>query len=88
MGVNFDILEREGPVMEKKWNTMEDALNIKPLDPYKSTPYIADILKNLRKEVGNKATVLGFVGLPYTLATYLVCGPDNPGLGDSRVLRR
>jgi uroporphyrinogen-III decarboxylase len=57
MGVNFDILEREGPVMEKKWNTMEDALNIKPLDPYKSTPYIADILKNLRKEVGNKATL-------------------------------
>jgi len=37
-----------------------------------STPFVAQALKNLRHEVGNKATVLGFVGLPYTLATYMV----------------
>jgi uroporphyrinogen-III decarboxylase len=29
------------------------------------------------KQVGNKATVLGFVGLPYTLATYLVEGATS-----------
>jgi hypothetical protein len=31
-------------------------------------------LGDLRKNVGNTATVLGFVGLPYTLATYLIEG--------------
>ncbi len=31
-------------------------------------------LGELRAKVGNKATVLGFVGLPYTLATYLIEG--------------
>jgi uroporphyrinogen decarboxylase len=86
MGVNFDILEKEGPVMDKKWHTMEDALSIKPLDPYKSTPYIAEILKNLRREVGNKATVLGFVGLPYTLATYLVEGGSSKEFKDIKTL--
>jgi uroporphyrinogen decarboxylase len=42
-----------------------------------STPFVAQALKNLRHEVGNKATVLGFVGLPYTLATYMV-RPEKP----------
>jgi uroporphyrinogen decarboxylase len=86
MGVNFDILDKEGPVMEKKWNTMEDAMNIKPLDPHKSNPYVGQILKNLRKEVGNKATVLGFVGLPYTLATYLVEGGSSKEYKDIKTL--
>ena len=31
-------------------------------------------LGNLRREVGNEATVLGFIGAPYTMATYCVEG--------------
>lgn len=36
------------------------------------TPYIHTCV-----QVGNEATVLGFVGLPYTLATYLVEGKSS-----------
>ena len=50
---------------------MADVDRIKQIEPYKSTPFVAEALKNLRHEVGNQATVLGFVGLPYTLATYV-----------------
>ena len=53
---------------------MNDVEKIKPLDPFTHTPFVAEALKNLRHEVGNKATVLGFVGCPYTLATYMVEG--------------
>lgn len=76
MGVDFDITEKEGPKM-KTWTTMEDIEKIKPIDPYKHTPFVAEALKNLRREVGNRATVLGFVGLPYTLATYMVEGGSS-----------
>lgn len=76
MGVNFDITEREGPKMET-WTTMADVDKIKPIDPVKHTPFVAEALKNLRQEVGNRATVLGFVGLPYTLATYMVEGGSS-----------
>ena len=76
MGVNFDITEREGPKMET-WTTMADVDKIKPIDPHKHTPFVAEALKNLRQEVGNRATVLGFVGLPYTLATYMVEGGSS-----------
>jgi uroporphyrinogen decarboxylase len=73
MGIDFDILEKEGPKMPT-WRTMQDVEKMKLMDPYLSTPFVAEALKNLRKEVGNRATVLGFVGLPYTLATYMVEG--------------
>lgn len=43
-----------------------------PIDSEKACPFVGETLRELRKTVGDKATVLGFVGCPYTLATYLV----------------
>lgn len=76
MGIEFDILEKEGPKM-KAWSTMADVDKIHTINPAVSTPFVAEALKCLRKEVGNKAAVLGFVGLPYTLATYMVEGGSS-----------
>lgn len=76
MGVDFDITEKEGPKM-KTWTTMDAVDKIKAIEPEKFTPFVAEALKNLRQEVGNTATVLGFVGLPYTLATYMVEGGSS-----------
>ena len=76
MGIDFEISDKEGPKMST-YTTMDDVNKIKLMDPHKSTPFVAQALKNLRQEVGNKATVLGFVGLPYTLATYMVEGGSS-----------
>lgn len=43
-----------------------------PIDPEKACPFVGQTLNELRGVVGNEATVLGFVGCPYTLATYMV----------------
>ncbi len=43
-------------------------------DPDSSLPFIRQILTNLRSEVGNASTVLGFVGAPWTLAAYSMEG--------------
>jgi uroporphyrinogen decarboxylase len=82
MGVDFDILEGSGPKMAQKY-TSETAINsIKPLDPAASFPYIGQILRNLRREVtgtgsSSSTAVLGFIGLPYTMATYMVEGGSS-----------
>jgi uroporphyrinogen-III decarboxylase len=47
------------------------------MDPMATCPFVAQTLGDLKREVGNQATVLGFVGLPYTLATYLVEGQSS-----------
>lgn len=77
MGVEFDIKEKQGPVMPEPWLTMDQVNKMKLMDPQKACPFVAEALKNLRQEVGNKATVLGFIGLPYTLATYMVEGGSS-----------
>lgn len=85
MGIDFDITETKGPVM-RKWTTLSEVEKIKVLDPHKSTPFVAETLKALRKEVGNAATVLGFVGLPFTLATYMVEGGSSKEYKEIKVM--
>ncbi len=47
---------------------------VTPLVPEECVPYVGEALRRLRAEVGNQAAVLGFVGAPFTLATYIVEG--------------
>ena len=76
MNIPFDIEEKRGPVMPR-WTTQAQVDTIKLLDPAKTTPFTGEVLGQLRKTVGNDATVLGFVGCPYTLATYMVEGQTS-----------
>jgi len=76
IGCEFTIEEKRGPVMEpiKNW---DDAKKIHPIDPSAAAPFVAETLQILRKEVGPETAVLGFVGCPYTLATYMVEGQSS-----------
>jgi len=85
MGIEFDITEKEGPKMEV-WRTMHDVEKIKTIDPYKSTPFIAEALKLIKKEIDSQTTLLGFVGCPYTLATYMVEGGSSKEYKDIKML--
>ena len=76
MGIEFDILEKSGPKM-KPIRSMHDIDKIHLINPGTATPFVAETLKNLRAEVGNAATVLGFVGLPFTLASYMIEGGSS-----------
>jgi uroporphyrinogen decarboxylase len=77
MGVNFDILEKEGPVIAEPVRTMEDVQKVRKLDPAVSMPFVGETLRILRSKVDDETTVLGFVGAPFTLATYLVEGKSS-----------
>merc|ERR1719359_229960 len=76
MGVEFDITEQGGPKLTPL-RTKELIDKIHTIDPDAACPFVGSVLRQLREEVGNDATVLGFVGLPYTLATYLVEGQTS-----------
>ena len=76
MNIDFDISETLGPVVTP-YRTKERVDTITKMNPEKACPFVGEVLRALRKEVGNEATVLGFVGLPYTLATYLVEGATS-----------
>nr|YP_002049486.1 uroporphyrinogen decarboxylase [Paulinella chromatophora]ACB43276.1 uroporphyrinogen decarboxylase [Paulinella chromatophora] len=77
IGVNFDIVESKGPLIEPAIRTDSQVKNLKTLYPEKSLPYIGEVLTRLRQSVGDQATVLGFVGAPWTLAAYMVEGKSS-----------
>ncbi len=77
LGIPFEIIESKGPIIETPIRTQEQIDNLTPLNPDECLPFIKTILQTLRQEVGNKSTVLGFVGAPWTLAAYAVEGKGS-----------
>ncbi|BAY77493.1 uroporphyrinogen decarboxylase [Nostoc sp. DSM 114161] len=77
LGIDMDIAEGKGPIIHSPLRTQEQIDNLRPLEPEADLPFIKTILQALRSEVGDKSTVLGFVGAPWTLAAYAVEGKGS-----------
>lgn len=77
IGIEMDIAEGKGPIIASPIRTSAQVDNLRTLEPDESLPFIRTILQALRQEVGDKSTVLGFVGAPWTLAAYAVEGKGS-----------
>ncbi len=77
MGIDFDIVESKGPLINNPIRTSEQIKALKPLNATLSMPFVGEVLGRLRESVGNEAAVLGFVGAPWTLAAYVVEGKSS-----------
>jgi len=77
LGIPFEISESEGPILRQPIRSQTQVDTLTPLDPETTLPFVREILSTLRREVAGQATVLGFVGAPWTLATYAVEGKNS-----------
>ncbi len=77
IGIPFDIIESRGPIIDTPLRTQDQVDLLHDLDPEQHLSFVGEILKTLRHEVGNDATVLGFVGAPWTLAAYAIEGKSS-----------
>ena len=77
MGINFDIVESKGPLIQDPIRNINQIKNLKSLNPKESLPFVGEVLGRLRSSVKNEAAVLGFVGAPWTLAAYVVEGKSS-----------
>jgi len=77
IGISFDIIESRGPIIEPPIRSQSQIEQLHPLEPEESLPFIREILQTLRREVGDRAAVLGFVGAPWTLAAYAIEGKSS-----------
>jgi uroporphyrinogen decarboxylase len=73
MGFRIAVSETHGPLVE---NPMQiagiDALHVP--EPEELTPYVFDAIRIVRAELPREIPLIGFIGLPYTLAAYTVTG--------------
>ena len=76
IGIPFEIDDYKGPLLDKTIRSEEDLKMMHSMD-YGKVPFIEESLKLLRSEIGDTATLLGFVGAPWTLCTYIVEGQSS-----------
>tara|TARA_Y100001968_G_scaffold56912_1_gene48094 strand:- start:7131 stop:8171 length:1041 start_codon:yes stop_codon:yes gene_type:complete len=77
MGINFEIIESKGPIIENPIRNLDQIRNLNKLIPHESLSFVGEVLTELRKDIKNEATLLGFVGAPWTLAAYVVEGKSS-----------
>ncbi len=77
MGINFDIVESKGPLIQDPIRQLNQINSLKELNPRESLSFVGEVLGRLRESVKTEATVLGFVGAPWTLAAYVVEGKSS-----------
>ncbi|CAN6463270.1 unnamed protein product [Victoria cruziana] len=77
MNIPFDIVKGKGPIIDPPVRTAADVENVVEFFPEEAVPYVGEALRTLRSEVKNEAAVLGFVGAPFTLASYVVEGGSS-----------
>ena len=63
-----------GPKLAHPIRTAKDVEALHGFDPEGETRFVMEILRRLRRSVGDSAALLGFTGAPWTLASYLVEG--------------
>jgi uroporphyrinogen decarboxylase len=74
MGVEVDLVEGVGPVVERPIETMGDVERLRVPEPEEAVPFVLDAVRLVRRELEPERAVIGFCGGPFTVAGYLVEG--------------
>ena len=74
MGVDVQLVENVGPVVEQPVRTRADVERLVVPDPEESVPTILEAVRLVRGELRDDQAVVGFCGGPFTVAGYLVEG--------------
>jgi uroporphyrinogen decarboxylase len=74
MGMNLEIIESKGPVIDNPIRTEDQVEKLIIPDPLENTGFVMNVIRLLRKELSAEAPLIGFAGAPYTLASYMVEG--------------
>jgi uroporphyrinogen decarboxylase len=78
LGVAFDLVEGEGPVIDRPLRAAADIRRLRPLDPPRDVPFVLDAIRTIRRDA--TVPLIGFAGAPFTLASYLVEGRGSRDL--------
>ncbi len=75
IGVDLEIVDGVGPVIERPIRTPEDLVRLRAFDAEAAVGPLLDAIRLVRREA--QVPLIGFAGAPFTLASYLVEGRSS-----------
>ena len=73
-GIELEFIEKVGPVLSKTLRTEDDLKKINTDFDFEKVDYVYKTAKLLKTELNNKVPLIGFIGSPWTVATYIIEG--------------
>ena len=74
MGIPFDFVKGEGPVIERPVRTADDVDHLRQFEPRNELSHVLETIRLVRKELEGRVPLIGFAGAPFTLASYAIEG--------------
>src|SRR5688572_1706029 len=74
MGVDVDLVENVGPVIEEPIESLADVERLRVPDPEEAVPFVLEAVRLVRSVLPAEQAVIGFAGGPFTVAGYLIEG--------------
>jgi len=84
MGIKLSFVENKGPVFDKVIRTEKDLDNIEQIHNIEKLDYVFNTIKLLKKELSGKKPLIGFIGSPWTVATYIIEGKSSKTFANVR----
>jgi len=88
MGAPVEFPEGRGPVLGRLARDRSDLDYLRVPDPLADLAFVLEAIRILRRELAGRVPLIGFCGLPFTLASYLVEGGKPRDFRKLRTLMR
>jgi len=86
MGIDVDLVEGVGPVLERPIRTAADVGRLVVPEPEEAFAPVLEAVRLVRAELPAEVAVIGFCGGPFTVASYLVEGRPSRELARTKAL--
>ena len=86
MGLPFDFVKGEGPVIHTPIRTEQDVAQLSSFDPSDGLGHVLKTISILRKDLQDRVPLIGFAGAPFTLASYAIEGGPSKSYGKTKAL--
>jgi uroporphyrinogen decarboxylase len=74
MGVDVELVENVGPVIERPIGSLADVERLTVPEPKEAVPFVLEAVRLVRADLEPERAVVGFCGGPFTVAGYLIEG--------------
>ena len=86
MGIPFDFVKGEGPVIQNPVRTADDVARLKRFEPRDALGHVLATIRLVRRELNGRVPLIGFAGAPFTLASYAIEGGPSSNYAKTKAL--